>query len=252
MCVLGSLTIHQRLLNTSYYPQTLDREMRTERASTWHWLQLRRSNQIQGWPGSLFLAWERLHLPPSHIPTRSQGHLQKLSLMLTCMSAKIVASIQYTCCGSVSLLSIQKSFAPLTMITFTRYPKQSLMKRSGNIEVFVVAFLRRTQDFCTRWCHSSGRARGYAQTRWQGPKGQFSMLLPFHFAFRFPSSSFCWLYISLQLSRTKPSSKLLHLAQWCRCCGLLRFKQLCTHIVIIAYGNNLRHVSNVDESKKWI
>ena len=51
---------------------------------------------------------------------------------------------------SVSLLSIQKSFAPLTMITFTRYPKQSLMKRSGNIEVFVVAFLRRTQDFCTR------------------------------------------------------------------------------------------------------
>ena len=153
---------------------------------------------------------------------------------------------------SVSLLSIQKSFAPLTMITFTRYPKQSLMKRSGNIEVFVVAFLRRTQDFCTRWCHSSGRARGYAQTRWQGPKSQFSMLLPFHFAFRFPSSSFCWLYISLQLSRTKPSSKLLHLAQWCRCCGLLRFKQLCTHIVIIAYGNNLRHVSNVDESKKWI
>jgi hypothetical protein len=240
MCILGSLTIHQRLLNTSYYPQTLDREMRTERASTWHWLQLRRSNQIQGWPGSLFLAWERLRLPPSHIPTRSQGHLQKLSLMLTCMSAKIVASHHgfhsIHLLRSVSLLSIQKSFAPLTMITFTRYPKQSLMKRSGNIEVFVVAFLRRTQDFCTRWCHSSGRARGYAQTRWQGPKGQFSMLLPFHFAFRFPSSSFCWLYISLQLSRTKPSSKLLHLAQWCRCCGLY----------------NLRHVSNIDESKKWI
>ena len=161
-------------------------------------------------PGSLLLAFfEKSCSCYSHtfLHAPSQGHLKKLSLMLTCMSAKIVASHHgfhsLHLLRSVPLLSIQESLPPLNMITLL------VTQNSRNwrdLETLKFSFLDElVQFFQLLHFHTALRIsvpddvilvagqEGMPRPGDKVPRASPQCYCLF-ITFRFPPSSFCWLY----------------------------------------------------------